>query len=268
MTTCKDAIKSFENSETRNKDGIKGEDAKQVKLYFMIPPIKKMDPVALSTLKNCEHLALSSNSIEKIDNLSGMPSLRILSVGRNNIKKLDNMDALADKLEELWMSYNPMVSLNGIEKLQKLRVLYAGNNKIENRKELERLQKLPCLEEVVFYGNPIHKEIHAAEGELGWPEYLLTILPDLRKIDGITSVEWRQKMNQGNEDELREIFDKMDLDGSGDVDLKEMKAALKDEEICAYCKLKPANVDKIFEAMDEDGSGALSWEEFKHYFQK
>ena len=71
----------------------------QVKLYFMIPPIQKMDPAALSTLKACEHLALSSNTIDKIANLGGLENLRILSVGRNNIKKLENMDALADRLE-------------------------------------------------------------------------------------------------------------------------------------------------------------------------
>jgi hypothetical protein len=138
-----------------------------VKLYFMIPPIAKMDPAALSTLKSCEHLALSSNSIDKIANLGGIDNLRILSVGRNNIRKLENMDAIADRLEvpsrpcvaphvrsaprvveshnialccdsagggtvqELWMSYNPISSLGGIEKLRKLRVLYMGNCKVE-----------------------------------------------------------------------------------------------------------------------------------------
>ena len=65
----------------------------------MIPPISKMDPAALSSLKSCEHLALSSNSIDKIANLGGLENLRILSVGRNNIKKLENMDAIAERLE-------------------------------------------------------------------------------------------------------------------------------------------------------------------------
>jgi len=268
MTSCKDAIKMFGESEVRNKDKEIPAEAKQVKLYFMIPPIQKMDPAALSTLKACEHLALSSNSIDKIANLSGMENLKILSVGRNNIKKLENMDAIADRLEELWMSYNPISSLAGVEKLHKLRVLYVGNCKISDKKELMRLEACPSIEEVVFYGNPLHRDIQAKSGDLAWPAFVMELLPNLRKIDGITCVEWRTRMNEGNEAQLREIFDKMDTDNSGDVDLKEMKAALADEEVCSYCKLSPAKVDEVFAAIDADGSGSLSWEEFKAHFQR
>ncbi len=57
------------------------------------------------------HLALSTNNIEKISSLSGMDSLRILSLGRNLIKKIENLDAVADTLEELWISYNQVTSL-------------------------------------------------------------------------------------------------------------------------------------------------------------
>merc|ERR1711966_299183 len=95
MTSCRDAIKVFEANETRNKEKCPATDAKHVKLYFMIPPITKMDAAALSTLKACEHLALSTNNIDKIANLSAMENLKILSLGRNNIKKLENLDGLA-----------------------------------------------------------------------------------------------------------------------------------------------------------------------------
>lgn len=57
------------------------------------------------------HLTLSTNNIEKISSLSGMENLRILSLGRNLIKKIENLDAVADTLEELWLSYNQVVSL-------------------------------------------------------------------------------------------------------------------------------------------------------------
>lgn len=40
-----------------------------------------------------------------------MESLRILSLGRNLIKKIENLDAVADTLEELWISYNQIASL-------------------------------------------------------------------------------------------------------------------------------------------------------------
>lgn len=252
----------------RNPQKVKAEEAQQVKLYFMIPPISKMDPAALCTLKACEHLALSSNNIDKIANLGGMESLRILSIGRNNIKKLENLDAISDRLEELWMSYNPCASLGGIEKMQNLRVLYIGNCKVSDRKEFMRLTDLPKLEEIVFFGNPIHKEVVAKDGELGWAAWVMEILPDLRKLDGISCVEWRSKLNEGNEEQLKEIFDKMDVDGSGDVSLEEMKAALADDEICAYCKLTPGKVEAIFNDIDADNSGSLTWDEFKKHFAR
>ncbi len=62
----------------------------------------------------CRHLALSTNCIEKISSLSGLDNLRILSLGRNLIKKLENLDAVADTLEELWISYNQIGSLVSI----------------------------------------------------------------------------------------------------------------------------------------------------------
>lgn len=59
----------------------------------------------------CRHLALSTNNIEKISSLSGMDNLRILSLGRNMLKKIENLDAVADTLEELWVSYNQIAGL-------------------------------------------------------------------------------------------------------------------------------------------------------------
>lgn len=258
----------FADSEVRNKEKVPPDQCKQVKLYFMIPPIQKMDPAALSTLKACEHLALSSNTIDKIANLGGLENLRILSVGRNNIKKLENMDAISDRLEELWMSYNPCASLAGVEKLRKLRVLYMGNCKLNDKKELLRLQELPGLEEVVFFGNPIHKSIAEKDGELAWASYMMEILPELRKLDGISCVEWRQKLNEGNEAQLKEIFEKMDVDSSGDVTITEMKGALGDEEICSFCKLTPAKVDEIFAEVEAEGISSLEWDLFKKYFSR
>ena len=74
--------------------------------------------------QSCEQLGLSSNNIDKIGNLAGMEKLKILSLGRNLIKKLDNMDGLGNKLEQLWVSYNQLTSLSGVEKLKCLRVRF------------------------------------------------------------------------------------------------------------------------------------------------
>ena len=84
----------------------------QVLLYAQVPPIEKMD-AALQTLTACEHLSLSTNNIEKIQPLTGLENLKILSLGKNLIKKLDNLDGVAATLEELWISYNLVEKLKG-----------------------------------------------------------------------------------------------------------------------------------------------------------
>jgi dynein light chain 1 len=98
-------------------------EAEKVLLYGQLPPIVKMDNT-LGTLKACKHLALSSNTIEKITGLKGLDQLEVLSMGRNCIKKLEGLDDVANTLRELWMSYNLIDKLNGIEKLTNLVVLY------------------------------------------------------------------------------------------------------------------------------------------------
>lgn len=66
------------------------------------------------------HLALSTNAIEKISSLSGMDNLRILSLGRNMIKKIENLDAVAETLEELWISYNLIAGLVGYSRKEEI----------------------------------------------------------------------------------------------------------------------------------------------------
>lgn len=63
------------------------------------------------TVHICRHLALSTNNIDKISSLAGMDQLKILSLGRNVIKKIENIEAVADTLEELWLSYNQIEKL-------------------------------------------------------------------------------------------------------------------------------------------------------------
>ena len=152
MTSCKEAIKDLE------VDGIVATELEDVRLCpisNMKPLITKMDN-ALSSLKKCKHLRMSSNAIGKIEGLAGMDALTILSLGRNALKKIEGLNEVSDTLEQLWISYNQIASFAGIEKLVNLQVLYCSNNKIDKWPEIERLQSLPKLREINLVNNPIH----------------------------------------------------------------------------------------------------------------
>ena len=120
MTSCKEAIKDL---EVDGKVAAEMEDVRLCPISSMKPLITKMDQ-SLSSLKKCKQLRLSSNAIQKIEGLSGMDNLQILSLGRNNIKKIEGLDGVADTLKELWISYNNIEKLAGVEKLKALEILY------------------------------------------------------------------------------------------------------------------------------------------------
>ena len=130
-------------------------------------------------------------------NFGALENLEILSMGRNNIKKIELLDSVGDHLEQLWMSFNSISSLNGLEKCKVLKVLYVGNNKISDVKEIHKLANVESLEELVLYGNPIHAKI-IEDGDLQWPITIMKILPNLKKLDGISTIEWKVKISEGD----------------------------------------------------------------------
>jgi len=146
QTSCAQAIKNWESKN----NGVKAEDAIEIKLCCQIPPIAKMDPKPLIALKNCEILSLSTNTIDRMVSLSGMTKLRVLSLGRNNIKKLEKLDEVASSLEQLWISYNQISSLDGIASLVNLHTLYMSNNAIKSFGELAYLVRLLVITSVTI----------------------------------------------------------------------------------------------------------------------
>jgi len=177
MTSCKEAIKDI---EVDGKVAAEMEDVRLCPIANMKPLITKMDN-ALSGLKKCKQLRMSSNNIGKIEGLSGMDNLSILSLGRNNIKKIEGLNEVADTLEQLWISYNGIGSFAGIEKLTNLQVLYCSNNKIDKWPEVERLAALPKLREVNLVNNPLYVK-HEAEGD--WRIQVIRRLDKLKTLDG------------------------------------------------------------------------------------
>ena len=132
-TTCKDAIKKWEE-----KTGQDPAEAQTVKLLCQIPPMDRIDE-NLFVFENCIQLSLSTNAIEKMIALPKLKNLRILSLSRNNIRKIAYLEDVGQTLEELWMSYNQVEKLDGLQPCVKLSVFYLSNNKVKNWDEVSKL---------------------------------------------------------------------------------------------------------------------------------
>lgn len=96
------------------------------------------------------------------------------------IKKIEKLDDLADSLQELWLSYNQISSLDGLGSLTKLTTLFMSNNQIKSFSELEKIAGLPNLKDVLFYGNPMYEGLSVQEARIE----ILKRLPKVAKIDG------------------------------------------------------------------------------------
>lgn len=87
---------------------------------------------------------------------------------------------MAGTLEELWLSYNQIASLDGLSSLTNLTTLYMSNNAIKNWAELDKLACLPNLRDVLFVGNPMYDEVPKEMCRIE----VLKHLPNLMKVDG------------------------------------------------------------------------------------
>jgi len=85
--------------------------------------------------------------------------LKILSLGRNLIKSFAGLEPLGDTLEELWISYNCIEKMKGIQAMRNLCVLYMSNNLVREWNEFARLQELANLRDLVFVGNPLYESL-------------------------------------------------------------------------------------------------------------
>jgi dynein light chain 1, axonemal len=177
------------------------ESLHHVDLCGRCPPIDKMDGLG-SGLTACRRLSLSSNAIERIGSLAGLPSLEILSLGRNRLKRLEGLEPVAGTLKELWVSYNQLDRLAGVERCTALRVLYLSNNKIKEWGEVDRLAALPALEELLLAGNPFWTEARETLGVAGYRAEVLRRLPGLKKLDGIVVEEEEREAAAGGVGEV------------------------------------------------------------------
>eukprot|EP01083_Nonionella_stella_P042161 114059_1 len=100
-------------------------------------------------------------------------------MARNNIKKFEKLDDLGGTPEELWISYNQIEKLSGLDALTSLKLLYIGNNKIKKFDELSKLADMPNLKELLLEGNPIYEGLSDEECRIE----VAKRLPNLQKLD-------------------------------------------------------------------------------------
>jgi dynein light chain 1 len=131
-------------------------------------------------LEACQKLSLSTNAIERMIPLPKLKNLRILSLGRNNIKRIMALEDVGATLEELWISYNQIEKLDGLQPCVKLSVLFMSNNKIKTFEEISKIAQLPEIKNVLFIGNPCYGDKSKEDNA----PYVVKRIPQIEMVDG------------------------------------------------------------------------------------
>ena len=162
--------------------GRKLDEETAIKLMCTSPPIDKIDN-SVNAFTSCIQLSLSTNCIDKIPLLprSGLPKLEILSLGRNQLKKITGLEEVGATLRELWVSYNQISTLDGLNCCLKLQTLFISNNKIKDIAEVKKLTLNLSLTNCNLINNPIY-DTGANKAETR--HSILKTVPNLQVLDG------------------------------------------------------------------------------------
>ncbi|KAI0691521.1 hypothetical protein C8T65DRAFT_711482 [Cerioporus squamosus] len=143
----------------------------------------------LEALVNLEELWLGKNKITRLENLSTLKKLRILSIQSNRITKIEGLEEL-ENLEELLLSHNGISRIEGLEKNLKLRMLDLGNNFVER---LENVSHLTQLEELWINDNKI-TTFQDIEPQLKHIQTLETIYLERNPVQATEGSAYRRKL--------------------------------------------------------------------------
>lgn len=174
--------------------GEKLADLEEVDLIFR--NIETLDS-SISSLTNCRILSLSTNCIKQMIDIN-LPKLERISLGRNRIKRISGLTNVASTLKELWISYNDITTLDGLNDCTKLEKLYISNNNIAQMNELNKLVNCVNLIDVTFKGNPFM----LVDGDIKKPQDkpFSETIPEIKKripsvvtVDGELCKNWEIK---------------------------------------------------------------------------
>lgn len=167
------------------QEGVAAEDLEVID--FRLKMLTKLDLEVLSKLTKVKRIKLSTNSIEKMIPLPELSNLETLSMGRNNIKKIEGLDNIGRNLKNLWLSYNQITVLNGLENCAQLEQLYLSNNKIASIDEVAKLANNSKLNDLLLVGNPLYaKDGDKAAAQLQVIEVCPQLESNVGKVDGVS----------------------------------------------------------------------------------
>ena len=87
-------------------------------------------------------------------------------------------------LEELWLSYNSIEKLDGLQPCIKLTTFFLGNNKVRSWDEVSKLSQLPEIKNVLFVGNPIYGDKSQDNYRENNSPLVVKRIPQLEIVDG------------------------------------------------------------------------------------
>ena len=104
---------------------------------------------------NVERLKFSHNQIQEIRNLASCFRLEFLNLSFNSIDSVQHLNETLGNLRVLILKKNLLRRTEGLEKLYALEMLDLSYNQIGDFTEVERIGKLPLLQDLLLEGNPI-----------------------------------------------------------------------------------------------------------------
>ena len=101
----------------------------------------------------------SSNSIEEITNLTGLPHLRTIDFNNNKIKDVESLHTKVGQIHSLSLSQNMIRNLHGMSKLYSVTNLDVADNKLRTLADVSTVANLPCIEKLQISPNKVNNEV-------------------------------------------------------------------------------------------------------------
>ncbi|CAG0884582.1 unnamed protein product [Cyprideis torosa] len=116
--------------------------------------LRAIDP-SVKLLPTVKSLDFSCNQITSIQNMTGLPYMTDLNLSFNALSSLQDLHTKLGQVVSLDLSSNNISSLEGFGRLFSLEKLDLSCNRVSDISQVSHVASLPCLDTLVFVGNPM-----------------------------------------------------------------------------------------------------------------